>query len=74
MVRVEDDFALETDAYLPPLGSSSENLKISREQWSANNRDLKVQVAGIAGRQYALRAYGAKIVSVSGAELKQLAN
>jgi len=74
LVRVDDNFALQADADPPPLGSASQNLKISREQWSANNRDLKLRVAGIAGRRYALRAYGAKIASVNGAELKQLAN
>ena len=74
VVRVDDDFGLQTDEDLPPLGSASENLKISREQWSTNNRELKLRVAGIAGKRYALRAYGAKIASANGAELKQLAN
>ena len=74
VIRVDDDFGLQTDQDLPPLGFASENLKISREQWSANNRYLKLRVAGIGGRRYALRAYGAKIASVNGAELKQVAN
>jgi hypothetical protein len=74
VVRLDDEFGLQTEEDLPPLGSASENLKISREQWSANNRHLKLRVAGIAGRRYVLRAYGAKIASVNGAELKQFAN
>ncbi|HWY67817.1 MAG TPA: amylo-alpha-1,6-glucosidase [Terriglobales bacterium] len=74
VVRVDDDFGLQADEYLPSLGSASENLKISREQWSANNRDLKVRVAGIAGKRYALHSYGANIAFVDGGELKRLAN
>ena len=74
VVRVDDDFGLQADEDLPPLGSASMNLKISREQWSANNRELKIRVAGIAGKRYELRVYGAKIASVDGAELKQVEN
>jgi len=69
--RVDDDFGLQADNELPPLGTTSVNLKISREQWSANNRELKVRVAGIGGRRYELHAYGARIASVGGGELKQ---
>jgi len=68
---MDDDFGLQANEDLPPLGSASGNLKISGEQWSANNRELKLRMAGIAGRRYELQAYGAKIASVSGAELKQ---
>ena len=74
VVRVEDDFGLQVDEDLPALGSASENLKISREEWSANNRALKVHVAGIAGKRYELRAYGATIASLDGAALKQLSS
>jgi len=69
--RVDDDFGLQADNELPPLGTTSVNLKISREQWSANNRELKVRVAGIGGRRYEVHAYGARIASVGGGELKQ---
>ena len=71
VVHMDDDFGLQANEDLPPLGSASGNLKISGEQWSANNRELKLRMAGIAGRRYELQAYGAKIASVSGAELKQ---
>jgi len=71
IVRVDDDFGLQANESLPELGSASENLKISREEWSANNRDLKVRVAGNSGKRYTLGVYGAKAVSVNGGELKQ---
>jgi len=73
-VRVENDFGLQYDQELPALGSANVNLKISREHWSTDNRELKVRVAGVGGERYELRAYGAKVASVNGAELKQVSN
>jgi glycogen debranching enzyme len=70
-IQVADDFGIVEDADLPPLGSESVNLKIFHEQWSADNRQLRIRLAGVSGRAYELQAYGAKIVTVSGAELKQ---
>jgi len=74
VVSVDADFGLQAEEDLPPLGSASTDLKISREQWSADNRELKVRVAGIDGWRYELRAYGARMSSVSGGDLKQAAN
>ena len=74
VVRVENDFGLQYDQELPALGSANVNLKISREHWSTDNRELKVRVAGVGGERYELRAYGAKVASVNGAELKQVSN
>jgi hypothetical protein len=70
-IQVADDFGIVEDADLPPLGSESVNLKIFHEQWSADNRELTIRLAGVSGRTYELQAYGAKIAAVSGAELKQ---
>jgi len=58
------------DADLPELGAASSNLKISHEQWSPDRRQLTVRVAGLSGQIYLLRAYGAKMLSVSGGDLK----
>jgi glycogen debranching enzyme len=69
-IRFADDFGLSAEADLPPLGSESGNLKIFRETWGSNARQLTVQMAGVAGRRYALHAVGAHIASVSGGELK----
>jgi hypothetical protein len=73
-IQVADDFGLGTAADLPALGSASGNLKISHEEWSADRAQLRLKVAGVAGRKYVLQAYGAKIRSVDGGELKQSAN
>ncbi|HWC15674.1 MAG TPA: amylo-alpha-1,6-glucosidase [Terriglobales bacterium] len=73
-INVTGDFGLAADADLPPLGSESSNLKIFHEDWSADRRQLTVKLSGVNGRKYDLRAYGAKIASVNGGELKQSAN
>jgi hypothetical protein len=74
VVRVRDDFGLEADDNLPPLGSESHNLKIFHEQWTADRRQLTLKLSGVSGNTYEVRAYGAKILSVSGAELRQGVN
>jgi glycogen debranching enzyme len=71
VIRVADDFGLIADTSLPPLGSESRNLKIFHEQWSNDNRQLTLQLSGLRGRGYQLRGYGARMVSVSGGELKE---
>jgi glycogen debranching enzyme len=72
--QVADDFGLVADADLPELGAASSNLKISHEQWSPDRRQLTIRVAGLSGRVYRLRAYGAKMQSVGGGDLKSAAN
>ena len=74
VIRVGDDFGLEADEDLPPLGSESSNLKISHEEWSADKRQLTLRVAALEGRTCRLRAYGARIASVEGGKLTELAD
>jgi len=69
-IQVADDFGLVAEEDLPLPGAESSNLKISHEHWSADGKQLIVQVSGLSGRRYELQAYGAKIASVSGGELK----
>jgi len=73
-LQIANDFGLVADADLPELGAASSNLKISHEQWSPDRRQLTVRVAGLSGRTYELRAYGAKMLSVGGGDLKSAAN
>ncbi|HEX6466929.1 MAG TPA: hypothetical protein VFZ99_06465 [Terriglobales bacterium] len=68
-LQVSDDFGLALPAGLPPLGSKSRNLKIIREEWSTNRKQLRMQMSGIAGSSYSLKAYGSKIGSVSGGKV-----
>ncbi len=73
-INVIGDFGLVAEADLPPLGSASSNVKIFNQEWSEDRRQLKVKLSGMSGRTYELRAYGAKIQSVSGGDLRQAAN
>jgi glycogen debranching enzyme len=69
-IRIKDDFGLAYHSTLPPLGASSEGLRIVSETWSASRDRLTLAVAGLAGRQYRLSAWNAsQMASVSGAEL-----
>ena len=70
VVSVQNDFGLEADDDLPPLGSEGGNLKIFHEEWSADNRQLTLQVSARTGKAYRLRAYGTRIAKVDGGELK----
>jgi glycogen debranching enzyme len=68
-IPVSDDFGLVIPADLPALGSTSRNLKIVREQWSADRKQLRLTFNGIAGNSYSLKAYGSKIVSAEGGKV-----
>jgi hypothetical protein len=70
VIRAENDFGLEADEDLPPLGAQSRNLKIFHEQWSADRKQLTVRVAVFGADVYRLHAFGARIASVDGAALK----
>ena len=69
-LRVRDDFGLAMDPSLPALGSPSQGLRVISESWSAKRDTLVVEVAGLAGAEYDLGAWGAnEIASAEGAEL-----
>lgn len=68
-ISIADDFAISADENLPRLGAESSNLKISREQWSADGKEYTLHVAGLSGREYVLKAYGRSIQSVEGGAL-----
>jgi hypothetical protein len=68
-VPVADDFGLLIPAGLPPLGSTSRNLKIVREEWSADRKQLRIALNGLAGTTYSFKAYGAKITSAEGSKV-----
>jgi glycogen debranching enzyme len=74
VVGVQNDFGLETDQDPPPLGSESGNLKIFHEEWSGDNRQLTVRASVRGGKVYSLKAYGARIASVTGGDLKRNAD
>jgi glycogen debranching enzyme len=68
-ISVTDDFGIVIPADLPPLGSVSRNLKIVREEWSADHRQLRLVLDGVAGMTYSLKTFGSKIASADGGRL-----
>jgi len=53
-VSLSGDFGLSTEYELPPLGGSSEGLRIVSEKWSSSRDRLELDVSGVAGRGYKL--------------------
>jgi glycogen debranching enzyme len=68
-ISVTDDFGLVAPADLPQLGSTSRNLKIIREEWSSDRKQLRVLLNGLAGNIYSLRGFGSTITSAEGGKV-----
>ena len=69
-MNVRNDFGVSYSSTLPPLGESSQALKVVSEVWAPGNNELTLEVAGIAGKQYGLSVLNPGLVSsVDGAEL-----
>jgi glycogen debranching enzyme len=70
VIRMKDDFGLAMDNELPPLGSASRSLRVTRETWNSARTQLDVDVSGVAGAAYALNVWNpGQIISVEGATL-----
>jgi len=68
MIRVKNDFGLAISSDLPPLGSTSRNLRVVSESWNATRDQLTVEVSGVPGGQYELAVWNPQqISSVEGA-------
>jgi hypothetical protein len=71
-IFVTNDFAVTATAVLPPLGSASSGVRILSETWSPSHDQLTLDVSGVAGARYELKAWNAaQIERVEGAELKR---
>lgn len=68
-IPIANDFALAVPALLPPLGGRSRNLRVVKEQWSTDRKDLRLEIQGVPGNVYKLEAYGARVSSVDGGHL-----
>jgi glycogen debranching enzyme len=70
-LKFRNDFAVSYSHALPPLGSTSRDLRIISEAWNGTHDELTLEIAGIAGSQYQLDIRNPEqIRSVDGAELK----
>jgi GH15 family glucan-1,4-alpha-glucosidase len=69
-IRLKDDFGLSLSSALPPLGSTSQGLRVLAESWTPARDTLTLTIAGAQGKQYELGIWNpAQVASVEGAEL-----
>ena len=69
-VRLKNDFGLSLSPALPPLGSTSQGLRVLKESWTPARDALTLDIAGAQGKQYELGLWNpAQVASVEGAEL-----
>ena len=68
VIHLKNDFGLSLLNQLPPLGSSSRELRIVEESWDAGRTQLTLDVSGRAGAHYELNVWNpSQIASVEGA-------
>jgi glycogen debranching enzyme len=66
-IRMKNDFGLALSNPLPPLGSTSQGLRIVSESWSAARNQLTLDVSGSNSKSYALEVWNPdQITSVEG--------
>jgi glycogen debranching enzyme len=69
-IRVRNDFGLYLDSQLPPLGSSSQGLRVVSQSWTSDGSALVLDLSGRAGHNYELGLWNAgQIASVEGATI-----
>jgi glycogen debranching enzyme len=72
VIRVKNDFGLSLSNELPPLGSTSRELRVLSESWNPARTQLKVEVSGLPGTYYELGVWNpSQVSSVDGATLSQ---
>jgi glycogen debranching enzyme len=69
-IRLRNDFGLSMSQELPPLGESSQGLRIVSESWTPALDQLTLKLSGSSNRQYDLAVWNpGQIASVDGAQL-----
>ena len=69
-IRLKNDFGLSLSPTLPPLGSTSQGLRMLAESWAPARDAVTLEIAGAQGKQYELGIWNpAQVASVEGAEL-----
>jgi len=72
-IRLRNDFGLSLSPTLPPLGSTSQGLRVLAESWTPARNALTLEIAGAQGKQYELGIWNpAQVASVDGAELLRI--
>lgn len=69
-LHLKNDFAITYDNALPPLGSSSEGLRVVSESWNPEHTQLKLAVSGIPGKSYSMFVWNpSQIAAIRGGRL-----
>jgi hypothetical protein len=69
-IRTRDDFSISYAATPPQIGSTSQGLRVTGEEWSANRDLLTLNVSGRPGAAYDLAVWNpSQIASMDGAQL-----
>jgi hypothetical protein len=72
VIHVKDDFGLSRSNQLPPLGSTSRELRMLNESWNPARTQLTLEVSGLPGSRYELEVWNpSQISSIEGATLSQ---
>jgi glycogen debranching enzyme len=70
-VHLKNDFGLGLSSALPPLGSSSQGMRVLSESWNSAHTQLSLVLSGLAGKRYDLSVWNpSQIASVRGGKLK----
>jgi glycogen debranching enzyme len=71
-IYVVNDFGVSADASLPPLGSTSQGLRILSQTWSVAKDQMTLELSGIAGNRYQLKLWNAaQVQRVEGGQLSK---
>jgi hypothetical protein len=71
-IQMKNNFELGVSSTLPPLGSTSQGLRVLSESWSPKQETLTLLLSGASGASYELSAWNPdQISSVERAELYQ---
>jgi glycogen debranching enzyme len=69
-IHLKNDFGLGFSSVLPPLGSSSQGLRVLSESWNPAHTQLSLVLSGLAGMGYELSVWNPmQITSVRGGRL-----
>jgi|HubBroStandDraft_6_1064221.scaffolds.fasta_scaffold07136_3 glycogen debranching enzyme len=71
-VRLRNDFGIAHASSLPPLGQTSQGLRILSESWSASRDSLTLDLEGVPGSSYNLSYFrGEELTSLEGGMLSK---
>ncbi|HYU45711.1 MAG TPA: hypothetical protein VEK84_05990 [Terriglobales bacterium] len=70
-IHLKNDFGLGFSSILPPLGSSSQGLRVLSESWNSTHTQLSLVLSGLGGKRYDLSVWNpSQVTFVRGGKLK----